>query len=176
MLKLHALATCFVLAASLAAAAQPSEVPLKVLLAHPQQFNGRRVSFIAYWDTDGHATSLRAGPSADAPRIYCDFEKPRISVKLIESIPHGSWIYVVGTFRYVDMTVRTRSDGARDQHGLWMDEQLRPRGHRHYRVHSCCHASHLTNRSSQPLAVPMSSFHMTSTLNFAAEFAVASGG
>ena len=113
MLKLHALATCFVLAASLAAAAQASEVPLKMLFAHPQQFNGRRVSFIAYWDTDGLATSLRAGPSADAPRIYCDFEKPRISVKLIESIPHGSWVYVVGTFRYVDMTVRTRSDGAR---------------------------------------------------------------
>ena len=35
---------------------------------------------------------------------------------------------------------------------------------------------HLTNRSSQPLAVAMSSFHMTSTLNFAAKLAAASGG
>ena len=113
MLKLHALATCFVLAASVAAAAPASQVPLKMLLAQPQQFNGRRVSFIAYWDTDDHTTSLRAGPSADAPRIYCDFEKPRIPVKLIERIPHGSWVYVVGIFRYVDMTVPPRSDGAR---------------------------------------------------------------
>jgi hypothetical protein len=34
----------------------------------------------------------------------------------------------------------------------------------------------LTNRSSQPLAVLMSSFSMTSTLKFAAELAPASGG
>jgi len=34
----------------------------------------------------------------------------------------------------------------------------------------------LTNRSSQPLAVPMTSFHMTSTLKFAAKLAFASGG
>jgi hypothetical protein len=34
----------------------------------------------------------------------------------------------------------------------------------------------LTNRSSQPLAVPMSSFYMTSTLNSAAQLAPASGG
>jgi len=34
----------------------------------------------------------------------------------------------------------------------------------------------LTNRSSQPLAVPMSSFEMTSTLNSAAKLASASGG
>jgi hypothetical protein len=35
---------------------------------------------------------------------------------------------------------------------------------------------HLTNRSSQPLAVPMSSFSMTSMLNCAANLAAASGG
>jgi hypothetical protein len=35
---------------------------------------------------------------------------------------------------------------------------------------------HLTNRSSQPLAVPMSSFHMTSTSKSAAQLALASGG
>ena len=34
----------------------------------------------------------------------------------------------------------------------------------------------LTKRCSQPLAVPMSSFHMTSTLNSAAKLALASGG
>jgi len=34
----------------------------------------------------------------------------------------------------------------------------------------------LTNRCSQPLAVPMSSFSMTSTLNSAAELALVSGG
>ena len=34
----------------------------------------------------------------------------------------------------------------------------------------------LTNRSSQPLAVPMSSFCMTSTLKFVAALALASGG
>jgi hypothetical protein len=34
----------------------------------------------------------------------------------------------------------------------------------------------LTNRWSQPLAVPMFSFHMTSTLELAAELALASGG
>jgi hypothetical protein len=34
----------------------------------------------------------------------------------------------------------------------------------------------LTNRSSQPLAVSMFSFHMTSTLNAAAKLASASGG
>jgi len=33
-----------------------------------------------------------------------------------------------------------------------------------------------TNRSSQPLAVPMFSFHMTSTLNSAAKLVAASGG
>ena len=113
MLKLHAFATCFVLTASVAAAAKASEVPLKTLLARPHQFNGRRVSFVAYWDSDGHATSLRDGRFAGAPRIYCDFEKPRMPVKLIEGIPHGSWVHVVGIFRYVDMTVRTRSDGVR---------------------------------------------------------------
>src|SRR5436190_666037 len=37
---------------------------------------------------------------------------------------------------------------------------------------SVCHASHLTKRSSQPLAVPMFSFQMTSTLNFGAKFAL----
>jgi hypothetical protein len=36
--------------------------------------------------------------------------------------------------------------------------------------------THLTKRSSQPLAVPMNSFHMTSTLNDAAKLAAASGG
>ena len=35
---------------------------------------------------------------------------------------------------------------------------------------------HLTNRSSQPLAVPTFSFHMTSILKFAATLAPASGG
>jgi len=34
----------------------------------------------------------------------------------------------------------------------------------------------LTNRCSQPLAVPMSSFHMISTVNSAAKLASASGG
>jgi len=37
-------------------------------------------------------------------------------------------------------------------------------------------ANDLTNRWSQPLAVPMISFHMTSTLKFAAKLALASGG
>ena len=37
-------------------------------------------------------------------------------------------------------------------------------------------ADDLTKRSSQPLAVPMSSFHMTSTLNSVAMLALASGG
>jgi hypothetical protein len=36
--------------------------------------------------------------------------------------------------------------------------------------------SGLTKRCSQPLAVPMTSFHMTSTLNSAAKLAAASGG
>jgi hypothetical protein len=99
MLKVHVLATFFVLAISAAADTKAPEVPLRMLLAHPGQFNGKRVSFLAYWDSDGHATSFRAGPSADAPRIYCDFEKPRIPVKLIENIPHGSWVHVVGVFR-----------------------------------------------------------------------------
>jgi hypothetical protein len=36
--------------------------------------------------------------------------------------------------------------------------------------------THLTKRSSQPLAVPMSSFHITSTLNDAAKLTAASGG
>ena len=35
---------------------------------------------------------------------------------------------------------------------------------------------HLTKRCSQPLAVPMTRFHMTSTLNSAAKLAFASGG
>jgi hypothetical protein len=34
----------------------------------------------------------------------------------------------------------------------------------------------LTNRSSQPLAILMSNFSMTSTLNSAAKLAAASGG
>jgi len=101
------------LAISVATDAKATEVSLTRLLAHPQQFNGKQVSFVAYWDSDGHATSLRAGPSADAPRIYCDFEKPRLPVKLIESIPHGSWVHVVGVFRYIDMTVHTLPDGSR---------------------------------------------------------------
>ena len=41
---------------------------------------------------------------------------------------------------------------------------------------SLWNVSGLTNRSSQPLAVPMSSFHMTSTLNSAAKLAPVSGG
>jgi hypothetical protein len=53
------------------------------------------------------------GRSADAPRIYCNFEKPRIPVKSIERIPHGSWVHVVGVFRYIDMTVHTLPDGSR---------------------------------------------------------------
>jgi len=36
--------------------------------------------------------------------------------------------------------------------------------------------THLTNRSSQPLAVLMSSFHMISTLKSAAKLGLASGG
>jgi hypothetical protein len=35
---------------------------------------------------------------------------------------------------------------------------------------------HLTNRSSQPLAVPMINFRVISTLNDAAKLAAASGG
>ena len=112
MLKLHVFATFFVLAISGEADTEAPEVPLRMLLTHPEQFDGKRVSFLAYLDSDGHATSLRAGPSADAPRIYCDFEKPRIPVKLIESIPHGSWVHVVGVFRYIDMTVHTLPDGS----------------------------------------------------------------
>ena len=114
MLNLRVLVTSLLLAISVAADTKAPEVPLKRLLANPQQFNGKRVSFVAYWDSDGHATSLRAGPSADAPRIYCNFEKPRIPVKSIESIPHGSWVHVVGVFRYIDMTVHMRPDGSRE--------------------------------------------------------------
>jgi hypothetical protein len=114
MLKHHVFATFFLIAISVATHANTAEVSLTRLLAHPQQFNGKQVSFVAYWDSDGHATSLRAGPSADAPRIYCDFEKARLPVKkLIENIPHGSWVHVVGIFRYVDMTVHTLPDGSR---------------------------------------------------------------
>ena len=113
MLKLYVFAAFFVLTIPVGADTKASEVSLRVLLAHPQQFNGKRVSFVAYWDSDGHATSLSAGPSADATRIYRDFEKPRIPVKLIESIPHGSWVHVVGVFRYVDMTLHTLPDGSR---------------------------------------------------------------
>jgi hypothetical protein len=36
--------------------------------------------------------------------------------------------------------------------------------------------THLTGRSSQPLAVPMSSFHMSSIPESAAKLAAASGG
>ena len=113
MLTPRVSATFFVLAISMATGAKAAEVPLSKLLAHPQQFNGKRISIVAYRDSDGHATSLRAGPSADAPRVYCNFEKPRIAVKLIDSIPHGSWVHVVGVFRYTDMTVRTLPDGSR---------------------------------------------------------------
>ena len=113
MLKRRVLATSFVLAISMATDSKAAEVPLTSLLAHTQQFDGKRVSFIAYWDSDGHAMSLRAGPSADAPRISCNFEKPHIPVKSFESIPHGSWVHVVGVFRYIDMTVRTLPDGSR---------------------------------------------------------------
>ena len=35
---------------------------------------------------------------------------------------------------------------------------------------------HLTSRCSQPLAAPMLSFHMTSTLPFQIKLALASGG
>src|SRR5260370_20447833 len=103
MLKQHVLATFFVLAISVATDAKATEVSLTRLLAHPQQFNGKRVSFVAYWDSDGHATSLRAGPSADAPRIYCDFEKPRIPVKLIESFPPGSSVHFDADFLLFEM-------------------------------------------------------------------------
>jgi hypothetical protein len=62
MLKRRVLATSFVLAISMATDSKAAEVPLTSLLAHTQQFDGKRVSFIAYWDSDGHAMSLRAGP------------------------------------------------------------------------------------------------------------------
>ena len=113
MLRLPLLATLLILAASADAAKNAIDVPLSKLLRHPEQFNGKRVAFAAYWDSDGHATSLRAGPIADAPRIYCDFAKLRIPAKLIESVPHGSWVRVVGVFRYVDMTVHTLPNGSR---------------------------------------------------------------
>jgi hypothetical protein len=113
MVRLPLLAMLLVLAVSADAADNAIETPLSKLLRHPEQFNGKRVAFVAYWDSDGHATSLRVGLAADAPRIYCDFAKPRIPVKLIESIPRGAWVRVVGVFRYVDMTVHARRNGSR---------------------------------------------------------------
>jgi hypothetical protein len=60
--------------------------------------------------------------------------------------------------------------------------QIRVRPSRHgpitiwKRVDIPSNPKHLTNRSSQPLAVPVFSFHMPSTLNSAAKLAPASGG
>jgi hypothetical protein len=95
------------------AAARPLGVSIQELMAHPQQFDGKRVSFIGYWDTDGHAMSLRSDLSIKGSRIFSDFTKPRIPVKTIQAIPHGSWVRVVGTFRYINMTVYIATNGTR---------------------------------------------------------------
>jgi hypothetical protein len=44
---------------------------------------------------------------------FADFPNTRLPIVSIERIPNGCWVRVVGTFRYVDMTMQTRPDGVR---------------------------------------------------------------
>ena len=111
MLKPHVLATLLVRGRSAAADAR-SQSACKAVL---HTSSSSTVSGFHSWHTGTAMVmlpSLCAEPSADAPRIYCDFEKPRLPVKLIE---HSARLMGSrrGRFPNIDMTVRTLPDGSR---------------------------------------------------------------
>lgn len=92
------------LATSVVVAAPPGRVPIAELIAHPQRFNGKVVSFVGYYDTgDGHGTSIRASSSDSASRIFLDFQHTTLPLKPLERVQSGSYIRVTGTFRYREM-------------------------------------------------------------------------
>jgi hypothetical protein len=105
MLKPRLIVALLVSVAAVApAAAKPIEVSAAELIAHPAQFNGKRVSFVGYFDSDGHAWSLSA--SRTNLGIFADFRNTILPIKPIQRIRTGTFVRVVGTFRYRKITFR----------------------------------------------------------------------
>jgi hypothetical protein len=111
MLRLRSVILVGVLAASSAlAVSKPIDVSVEKLEAVPQRFNGKRIAFVAYYDSDGHAMSFRRRRSTDYPRIFADFSNRQIPIHAIRSVPLGSLVPVAGTFRYSKMKVTRGKD------------------------------------------------------------------
>ena len=93
----------------------PLQVSIRQLIENPGQFNGKRVSVVAYYGVEHHGPYLcvddktaRQGKTGDS-RIYPDFESSPLSRENLNQVKRG-YVLVVGTFKYRDMKVTKGKD------------------------------------------------------------------
>jgi hypothetical protein len=105
MLRLPLLSLLLALT-SMAATSKPLDVTVDQLVATPEQFNGKRVSVIGYFDTTvHHGCDLRARRKRpDDPRQYINIVVPESAVPAISRLTHDFTrvvrAHVIGTFQY----------------------------------------------------------------------------
>src|SRR6266545_4502980 len=100
-------AAAWILAASSAVAdSKPIDVSIQQLVATPQQFNGKRVSVIGYFDTtEIHACDLRATKTRPNDNTHLiNIEIPSGSEAALKRMTHNFTkvvrAHIVGTFQY----------------------------------------------------------------------------
>jgi len=91
---------------SAVATSEPLNVTINQLVAAPEQFNGKRVSVIGYFDTTvHHGCDLRARRKrSDDPRQRINIVVPESAVPAVKRLTHDFTrivrAHIVGTFQY----------------------------------------------------------------------------
>jgi hypothetical protein len=93
----------------------PVRVSVRQLIETPGQFNGKRISLLAYYAIEHHgpylcadAATARQG-TAGGWRIYPDFENSPLSPEILRRVRPG-YAFIVGTFKYRRMNVTKGKD------------------------------------------------------------------
>lgn len=105
-MKSQLLIVLLAVASTSAAASKPIEVSIGEVVRHPQRFNGKQVSFRAYFGFGGHSCYFSETREAQEKTVFADLDHTSLSRRSIESVPHGCFIHVAGTFQYRPITRR----------------------------------------------------------------------
>jgi hypothetical protein len=84
-------------------------VSMRELIQKPKQFNGKRISVVAFYGWGGHARYLCEDAKAalndrGEHKVFPKLDNARIAKKTLLKIPFNSFVRVVGTFQYKDTT------------------------------------------------------------------------
>jgi hypothetical protein len=88
------------------------QVTMRLLMANPDQFNGKSISTTGYYVSEHHGAYLASNPKrADGELgIHLDFRHTFLSSERLKRVQYGH-VRVLGTFEYRNRQMRISKDG-----------------------------------------------------------------